>query len=221
MKTINNDQNLIIAISTVDDGNMADISNRPSFLLANDIIPEETTRIILDYTGDNFCKYFDVTDKYRGKGILDADMIPADGLIVRDPNHALFLTLADCVGAVIFDADKKILMLSHLGRHSIEQNGGYESIKFLVDNYSCDPSKLEIWLTPAPDKDVYPLFLFNNRSIKEVLFEQFVSAGIDIKNINDDPTDTTKDLNYYSHSEFLKGNREQDGRYAVVAMMKN
>ena len=221
MKTINNDQNLIIAVSIVEDGDMADVKNRPPFLLANNISPEETSRVRVDYTDNNFCGYLDVTDKYRGKGILDTDIPPADGLVVRDPDHALFLTLADCVGAVIFDVDKKILMLSHLGRHSIEQNGGYKSVKFLVDNYDCDPGKLEIWLTPAPGRDVYPLFLFNNRSIKEVLFEQFESAGIDIKNTHDDPTDTTKNPNYYSHSEFLKGNREQDGRYAIVAMIKD
>jgi copper oxidase (laccase) domain-containing protein len=111
-------------------------------------------------------------------------------------------------------------MLSHLGRHSLEQNGGFGSVKFLEEHYGSIPNNLQVWLTPAPGPDVYPLYKFDNRSLKNVLYQQMVTAGILEKNVNDNPADTSKDMNYYSHSEFLHGNRNDDGRYAIVAMMQ-
>jgi len=181
---------------------------------------QDSTRVKIVYEGNNYCRYFEVGNSQKGDGMFDSNVIAADALITREPGQALFLPLADCVGAVIFDPNKQILMLSHIGRHSLKQNGGYRSIKFLIDKYNCDSTELLVWLTPSPGQENYPVFEFNNRAFKGILLEQLKSAGIIAKNITDDPTDTTKDLHYFSHSEFLKGNRQEDGRYAIVAMMK-
>jgi copper oxidase (laccase) domain-containing protein len=222
--------NIIVSTSTVNDGNMSNgkskvddkiIANRSTFLAKNGIDIEKSTKVYIVYTGNNYCRYHEVSNQHLGKGMFyDNNINPADGLVTRDINHALFLPIADCVGVVIYDPVKNILMLSHIGRHSLEQNGGYESVKFLVDQYKCNPKKLLIWLTPAPGSDVYPLFAFNGQSIKDIIFHQLISAGIKLTNINDNPADTSTDLNYFSHSEYLKGNRPDDGRFAVVAMMK-
>lgn len=222
--------NLLVFISKVVDGNMlvrgdsANIdakSNRASFLAKNGIDIKQTTLVNIAYDGDNYRRYYEVSEAHKGNGMLYDDFVAADALVTRSINHALFLPIADCVGAIIFDPKKQILMLSHLGRHSLEQNGGYESVKLLIDGYGCEPNNLLVWLTPAPDADVYPMFAFNNRSIKSVVFQQLQSAGILSDNINDNSADTSKDLDYFSHSEFLKGNSPDDGRYAIVAMMQN
>lgn len=213
--------NLIVATSTIADGDMTAIQNRTTFLEANNINIRDTTRVNTIYEGNNYLRYHEVDNSQKGSGMFDDNVIIADALITRESGHALFLQLADCIGAAIFDPNKKVLMLSHLGRHAIEQNGGYESIKFLINNYDCNPADLRIWLTPAAGKENYPLFAFNNRSMKDVLFEQLQTAGISLDNIYDNPADTTKDLNYFSHSQFLQGNRPTDGRYAIVAMMTN
>ncbi|MBC7943323.1 polyphenol oxidase family protein [Candidatus Saccharibacteria bacterium] len=196
------------------------LQNRSIFLTANDIAIQDTTRVKIVYEGDDYLRYHEVTSEQKGGGMFNGDIVTADALVTREPGQALFLPLADCVGAVIFDPNKQILMLSHIGRHSLEQNGGHESVKFLVDHYGCNPNELSVWLTPAPGKERYPLFAFDNRSFKDIVFEQLQSAGISTKNIVDNPTDTTKDARYFSHSEFLKGNRPEDGRYAIVAVMK-
>jgi copper oxidase (laccase) domain-containing protein len=180
---------------------------------------DDTTRVKIVYEGNDYCRYYEVNNSQKGAGMFDNNIMAADALITREPNHALFLMLADCVGAVIFDPDKQIMMLSHLGRHNVEQNGGYKSVKFLIDNYNCNPDDLLVWLTPGAGKENYPLFALDNRSFKDVIFEQLQSAKISSKNINDDPTDTTKDPRYFSHSQFLLGNQLTDGRFAVIAMM--
>jgi len=221
--------NVLVAISTVADGNMllpedrSDIrviDNRKSFLAKNGIDIKQTTRVNIIHEGDNYLRYYELVEEHKGDGMEYDGIVTADALVTRLPNHALFLPIADCIGAVFFDPDKNILMLSHLGRRSLEQNGGFESVKFLVDHYGCDPNNLKVWLTPAPGPDVYPLYQFDNRSLKNVLYQQMQSAGILEKNVVDNPADTSKDMNYYSHSEFIKGNRTEDGRYAVVAMMQ-
>lgn len=220
---------LTVAISHVADGTMAMyqdltnkqavLQNRSTFLQSQNIDPQKTTRVKIVYKGQDYCRYHEVGLDQAGAGMSDSKVITADGLVTRQAGQALFLPLADCVGMVIFDPIKCLLMLSHIGRHSLEQNGGYKSVKFLVDGYNSDPSELLIWLTPAPGQASYPLFAFNNRSFKDVVFEQLKSAGIIEANITDNPTDTTTDRSYYSHSEYLKGNRSVDGRYAVVALI--
>jgi hypothetical protein len=42
--------------------------------------------------------------------------------------------------------------------------------------------------------------------------------GISPDNIQLSPIDTTLDPTYYSHSEFLKGHRDTDGRFCILAM---
>lgn len=221
--------NVFVAISKVFDGNMLNpdndsdqqvAANRASFLAKNGIDIKQTTRVGIKYDSDNYRRYYEVTEKHMGQGMAE-EIVPADALITRLPNHALFLPVADCVGAVVFDPINNVLMLAHLGRHSLEQFGGRESVRFMSDHFGCDPKDLQVWLTPAPGPDVYPLYAFSNRSIKNVVFEQLQSAGINSENIDDNPADTSKDPDYFSHSEFLKGNRPTDGRYAIVAMMKN
>lgn len=220
--------NILVAISTVQDGNMLNrddetssevVANRKSFLAKNSIDINQTTRVNIVYDGDNYRRYYEVSEEHKSNGMLYEDIVAADALVTRNPKHALFLAVADCVGAVIFDPDNNVLMLTHLGRHSLEQNGGFESVRFLVDHYGSIPNNLRVWLTPAPGPDVYPLYKFDNRSVKNVVYQQLQAAGILEKNVTDNPADTSKDMNYYSHSEFLQGNRTDDGRYAIVAEM--
>ncbi len=221
--------NLTTVISKVSDGNMLDssdklnkniINNRRIFLEKNNIDIDQATRISTIYEGSDYRRYREVSNKDKGAGMYNGNVVTADALVTKKSNHALFLPIADCIGAVIFDPIKQILMLSHLGRHAIEQNGGLESIRFLENKYGCKSDDLLIFLTPAPGKDVYPLFAFENRSLKSVVVEQLQSAGVLLSHIKDNPSDTSKDSEYFSHSEFLKGNRKEDGRFAVVAMIR-
>lgn len=221
--------NIIVAISKVSDGNMFDaknktnsqiIENRRKFLKINGIDIKNTSRVSTVYEGDNYQRYHELTDREKGNGMFNGDIVTSDALITKQANHALFLPIADCIGAVFYDSKQKILMLSHLGRHALEQNGGYESAMLLVSKYNCNPKNILVWMTPAPGSKSYPVFAFNNRSLKDIAFEQLNNAGIVGANIFDNPTDTSKSTEYFSHSEFLKGKRPNDGRFAIVAMMK-
>lgn len=218
-------------VSSVDDGNMkkkgfpesehAVINEqRRAFLAALDIAPEQTVLVSLTYELEDFAKYKTVGIDQKGEGIVEPSRFEVDALATNEPGVALFLPIADCVGAILYDSVKKILMVSHLGRHSTEQYGGRKSVEFMVETYDSLPSDILVWLSPSPSRQSYPMYAFDNRGLQEVVIEQLQSAGILKEHIEASPVDTSTSLDYFSHSEFKKGNRPEDGRFAIVAMIR-
>lgn len=219
---------LSIAISTARDGSMknpgapqADVlPARTAFLQKNGIQPEDTTLVHLTYDSNDFCRYHTVTDAAQSDGITSEPTIIADALVVTEPHHALFIPLADCIAAIIHDPMRSIMMLSHLGRQNLEQAGGTKCIEYLVCEHGVDASHLTVWLSPAAGKESYPLFAFDNKSLHEVATEQLTAAGVKREHITASPIDVATNHDYFSHSQFLAGKRDTDGRHAVVAVMR-
>jgi copper oxidase (laccase) domain-containing protein len=220
---------LTVAISTVADGSMYNrrdmndphvIHNREVFLNEHEIKVNQTTHLHPTYDRIDYCEYKEVDESDKGRGMYDESAFIADAAITTEKNHALLLPIADCIGTVFYDPVRQVLMVSHLGRHSLEQQGGTKSVEFLIETYGSNSTDILVWLTPAAGKKAYPLWKLDNKGMKEAIFEQLGTAGILPKNITDNPADTTKDLNYYSYSEFRKGNREEDGDHAIVAMIR-
>lgn len=207
-------------ISSLEDGSMKDgpdmftvsaIKNRNKFLEACHLPVDRSAVFYATFEGTDYCRY-----REAEPGMT----MPADALVTRERDVPLLLPLADCTGAVLYDSRQHILMLSHLGRHSTEQRGATRSVAYLRENFGTNPVDLLVWLSPSPNGDAYPLWAFDNRSFKEVLGEQFRIAGVPEDSIELSEVDTITDPHYYSHSEFLKGNRSTDGRYAIVAMIR-
>jgi copper oxidase (laccase) domain-containing protein len=219
---------IIVATSTVTDGSMlnrhdvtdpAVIENRQKFLKGLGITLDQTTRLKITFDADDFCRYAEVTSENKAEGMHGGSNVPHDALVTTEPHHALFLPIADCVGATFYDPIHAVLGLAHLGRHSLEQQGALKFVTYLKNHYNSDPNELKVWLGPTPGKDVYPIWALDNKGMKEVTFEQLSAAGISDDNISDNPAETDKDQNYFSYSEFLKGHRSNDGDHAMIAMM--
>jgi copper oxidase (laccase) domain-containing protein len=218
---------VIAAVSSVSDGNMklglgndeAVVENRRQFLHAVQIPLEDTTLVGITYATDDFTKYRVVTSDDKGKG-MQANMDEfVDALVVDQPGHALFLPLADCIGAVFYDEARHVLMVSHLGRHSVEVHGATRSVEYLKTHFQIDPSRLKVWLSPGVGKVTYPLHSRNGQSLREAIVDDLLQSGVALENVESEDIDTAVHDEYYSHSEFLKGNRTETGRFAIVAMM--
>lgn len=208
------------SMKSIHDRDIADTNlSRSRFLEKNNIDPTETTLVRLTYDQDNYLRYFEADNSHRGDGIIRESTLTSDALVVTTPNHALFLPLGDCIGAVLYDPSQNILMVSHLGRHNLEQYGGVKSVEYLVEHHGVDPSKLTVWLSPAAGKNTYPVFAFDNRSLHDIAVQQLCDAGVLLTNIEVSPIDSAEDPAYYSHSQFLKGNQVDDGRFAIVAIL--
>jgi len=229
-------KDLVVELSTVADGSMlnrhndkdpAVIQNRQVFLNKYRIEMDQTVRLHVNMLvratiehEQDYTRYREVTQTDASHGMYNDETVVGDAIVTRETYLALMLPIADCVGATFYDPIQKVIMLSHLGRHSLEQEGAIKSIEFLTSHYDSNPADILVWLTPAPGKDVYPIWKLDNKGMKEVTFEQLDAAGILAEHITDNPADSTKDSNYFSYSEFLKGNRDEDGDHAMVAMMR-
>ena len=221
-------KNVRVGVSSKTDGNMkfgvADddetVKNREAFLKSVGIPIESTTVVAITYDTDDFAKYRIVNDSEKGKEMKRTGEVEyADALVTLDPHHALFLPLADCVGAVLYDEAHGALMVSHLGRHSVEEEGAKKSVQYLQEIASSDPATLKVWLSPGVGNATYPLRAFENKSLHDVITQQLVQAGILAENIESANVDTAASDDYFSHSQFLKGDETDAGRFAVVAMM--
>ena len=219
-------QNVLIALSDVDDGSMSKgvelatrDSNRMTFLEKSGISLEQTVLVHLTYESHDFTRYKTIDSSSKSDGIIRDPSSSTDALFTQEKGLALFLPIADCIGMVMYDSVNHVLGLSHLGRHNLVQKGGSASIRYMKDHFGTEPHELEVWLSPAAGKSSYPLNDFKGQSLHEVATEQLLSAGADMENIVIDDRDTTKDESLFSHSEFLKKNRSVDGRQSVVAMM--
>lgn len=224
-----------VALSTVQDGSMYNrhdmhdktvIQNRRAFLEAHNMPFERTTRVSTNLleratiTHDtNYLRVVYIDTQQAGDGIEGKETIVADMLVTDTPNLPIMLPVADCVGAVLFDQKNGVLMVSHLGRHSLEQQGALYSVNYLREHYNSDPKDILVWLTPAPGKASYQIWALDNKGMKEATLEQLAEAGVPNENITDDPRDTAKDTDFYSYSEFLKGNRKEDGDHMIAAVM--
>lgn len=220
---------VMTGLSSVDDGNMRfgrgddneTRDNRIQFLTQLGIDPTQATLLQVSYENNtDFTRYQVLDDDTLGEGMLDpVSDIEADALVVSRPEHAIFLPLADCVGAIIYDPVAQILMVSHLGRHSVEMNGGFKCVRYLQQEFGSVPTDLKIWLSPAVGDDSYPLHAFDNRGLQDVVIEQLQRAGVASEQLEVSDNDTAEDENYFSHSEYLAGTQLTDGRFAIVAMM--
>lgn len=221
---------IIAAVSSAKDGSIGLLQGDPELALLNrfnflervGIEPHNTTllRVIYDDTSD-FSRYHIANDTHKGEWIFNSSYnLVADALVATQPGHALFLPLADCVGAIIYDTKQRILMVSHLGRHSTEQQGATKSIQYLKDRFQTEPRDLQVWLSPAVGKATYPLKNLQNKGLHEALLEQLIASNVPRENIQLSTVDTATNENYFSHSRFLAGEKTKKGRFAIVAMMR-
>lgn len=221
---------IIAAVSSKEDGTMKTKGqpdqedkqthqHRRQFLEKNNITTNQTILVQMNYDSDDFTRY----DSVESASPPHANQIdrhhPNDALATKNAGIALFLPLADCVGAILYDPIKKVLMVSHLGRHNTEQTGASRSVEYMKNKFGAQPEDILVWLSPAAGSDQYPLHAFKNKSLHEVNKEHLISAGVLPQNIEVSTIDTTTHEGYHSHSEFLKGKRDEAGRFAIVAMM--
>ena len=221
------DKSLLIAYSISKDGSMSAgvsdaerLRNRTRFLQTNGVSADQTALVHLSYESEDFRRYFTVSSDQAGDGIVYPSSLIADALFTTNKNLALFLPIADCIAAVLYDPTHQVIGVAHLGRHNLVQSGGAAIVDYMAADFGTDPTDIQVWLSPAAGRQNYPLHDFDNRSLHEVANEQLMAGGVKLDAITIDQRDTTQDTSLFSHSEFLKGNRQSDGRQAVVAMMR-
>ena len=173
---------------------------------------DKVARLRTVYDGrDEYTFYDEIGENISDFAIENSEkLIPVtDGLVTKRNDVGMLLPLADCVGAVVFDEKKRILGLLHAGRHNVEQYGPEKFIKYLRDNYDCNPSDLKVYFSPCAQN--YQIYALNNQKMADVVFEQLTGVGVLPENIENSGMDTVTNDDYPSCS-----NGDYKTRFAVV-----
>lgn len=200
------DKNLIIAISTKQDGSMKLLNyslknasiekNRERFLKKLKINQNLIASAKLVH-GNNVQI---VTKKQAGKFMRNTD-----GLITVEKNLFLSITVADCLPVFLYDAKNKVIGLIHAGWKSLAKNILGNAVQKFIHDFQSKPEDVFVEIGPGISKchfevkkDVFDKFKnFTNAiskrngkkylDLKTIAKEQLINYGIEEKNITINP----------------------------------
>ena len=78
----------------------------------------------------------------HSSNIILAQKGKTDGLIVNDPDIAIFLNFADCTPLIFYDEVKKIGAVSHAGWRGTAANIATKTVRKMVDEFGCNPKNI-------------------------------------------------------------------------------
>ncbi|MCL2444781.1 laccase domain-containing protein [Candidatus Saccharibacteria bacterium] len=210
-----------IGLSDISDGNMKTfteseevLANRRRFLSEMRVVFERAGFVKVEYDGvEDFC----VFSEMAGGNLLSLNLGAerADGLAVRGEGVGLFLPLADCLGLVLFDEMRGVLMVVHCGRQTVVQDGARKAVEFMKRECGASAEDVRVWMSPSAGKENYPVFDLGGKGMQEAVVEQLVGAGVLLEKMVLSEVDTTEDENYWSHSRGDTGER-----FAICAVME-
>jgi len=133
--------NIIVGFSEKKDGPMKlSVKNRENFLNKLGINKELTARAGLVHKNQVVI----ISKKEAGKLIEKTD-----GLITKEKNIFLTITMADCLPIFIYDPKKEIIGLVHGGWRSLARNILKEAINKITNNFKSNPAHILIGIGPG------------------------------------------------------------------------
>ena len=163
--------------------------------------------------------------------------VECDSLITTEINLPLMMVVADCHPAIVYDPNKNILSLVHLGRQGVD---GLlpEIVVGKFKDMGSEVNNIQVIVGPGIKKESYEWTgdlpfqkekwqgffteLGGNKYLIDslgFLKEQFLRKGVLSKNMIVDETDVVKNPNYFSHVRSFRTG-ESEGRFAMIAMMR-
>ena len=221
-------------------------TTRDSFLLTKD----EKQPQIVNENRANICEYLNIPPEnlitpvqthssniaiaQKGKSYPNTD-----GLILTEPNLAVFLNFADCTPLIFYDERQNIGAVSHAGWRGTEQKIGVLTIEKMINNFNSDIKNIKVLIGPAicqncydVKKDVFNklkntvknfdnLYEIKNDKIsvdlKNINKQQFAEIGVPVENIDICPycTCCNNDLFFSYRNE----NQTQNRHNAVLKLL--
>jgi copper oxidase (laccase) domain-containing protein len=158
--------------------------------------------------------------------------VPGDGLFTVEKNVGLFLPVADCTAAVVYDPVQQFLGLLHLGRHATYADLAAKAVQYFMEQGS-RAEDLTVWMSPGAKRETYTVDVFDYDGEeawhgfyekREGMYfldlpgfnqKRFIDSGVRAENIEVSPINTMTDDHYFSHRT-----GDANGRMAVLAMMR-
>lgn len=172
-----------------------------------------------------------------GRGMTPGNSMPCEALVTGSPNLLLFIALADCVPAILFDPHKRVLALVHGGRESTIRRIPEKTLAVMRKQFHTDPADVVVGMGPGfrshsverlPAGISDPIWNAHIRHNENGTFgmnlfgynnDRLVAFGVLEENIEECPHDTyvRADL-FFSHRRSAETG-EPDGRHACAVGM--
>lgn len=167
------------------------------------------------------------------------DFVEADGVVVTEPDHALFVVVADCAPIVVFSQSKPVCALIHGGRRNVDGGVVPRTIELLAKTCNVQPADMGVYIGPGVKKESYRLpkdrldtlhsdwsaFVHDNKDgtlnfdLASFVKRQCEQAGVAANHITEELVDTAADRDYYSHYAATRFGTAE-GRNGFVVVVK-
>lgn len=230
-------KNLLIASSTVGDGNMSFkrgrrediIGNRKKFLAKLHLDPARC--VLMNLCGG--VKIGKVNDRDLREGILSDDFISAEALITKSKNLFLAVLTADCAPIVLFEPKSGIVSVTHASKSNTDRKFTQKVIDYLAKYFSLKPQSIRAFIGPTIEKKSYVFdelprlksdwgkFCLREKGkfyldIVGYNLSQMKEKGLRGENINFSGVDTFDSKDFFSHRRSLAENLPK-GRFLTIA----
>lgn len=115
------------------------------------------------------------------------DYPDTDGLILTEPNTAIYLRFADCTPLIFYDPKHNIGAISHAGWRGTAARIGVKTVAKMVMNFSSKPEDLIVLIGPAISKCCYEV----SEEVRDTLLSTvkdtkglYEERNVDLKQIN-------------------------------------
>jgi len=114
------------------------------------------------------------------------DYPEVDAFILTDKRVGIFLNFADCTPIILYDSTKNIGAIAHAGWRGTAGKIVQKTVRYMVENYDCEPSDIVALIGPCIDKCCF--------EVGEDVFEKLYST-VGLDGLNDKTFADLKEIN--------------------------
>ncbi len=231
---------ILFTASTISDGNMSlikgdyqeAVENRQRWLSKNNVDPQKTVFMLPTHEDQIIL----VNPKNAGKGFNQQDQaLSVDGIVTNDNSLSLFTLVGDCMPVILYNAERSIIGLVHVGHRNLTNKTLPKAINFIRESFGTNPEELYVEIGPSigpccfkpvfPEKtsDLLKPYLQNTNEdqfsldIWQCAEDQLIAAGIKPANLKNQKICTYHSGQYYSQRKYKMEELEHDYRFGVLA----
>jgi len=241
MPTVEIHEKLLIAFTTVKEGNMDErfsdrsvvVANRRKFLSQHGLNP----RMVIEGKQIHGNRIL-MLDEENTKMWFGINIPGVDGFITDQQEVGLLTKVADCIPVVIYDPEHHVVGSFHAGWQGTVKNIHTKGLEMMTSSYQTDPEKVLVWLGPGAHKCCFTSTdtpdQINDPDWKSFIDEKqgawhidlpgfikstYQKSGVKKDNITVDPVCTVESDQFFSHSR-SKQTGETEGRILVLVKLR-
>ncbi len=190
--------------------------------LAKTLGIDYTNMVFISQTHSDIVEIFD----------KERDSYFADAIITNQAGVCLNVSVADCIGLILYDSTNKVLAAIHSGWKGTQQNIAKNAVEKMSQVFGSNPRNINAIISPSASGEVYEVgkevadyfpnsikqiseskYLFDNKNQVKL---QLIEAGVNIDKIIIQKECSITDLRFHS----FRRDKDKSGRMSVFAMMK-